>query len=216
MRDLKHSIRQLWRRPVFTLTAVLTLAIGIGVNAVAFTVVNGLLFKDSEIRSSSRSRPHRDDPRGDEGGNASVEDRRFIDATSGALDLAAEGALSVAWRHDETTETAWVLFVSSRYFSMVDAPADRRAPRRRARRDGRPTVVIGERFWRERLLSPPIAGLTLRLNNVDVSVSGVLPTTFRGPSGVYSPEVWLPLDGSLAVQHGCRRLRKRATRAGCS
>ena len=38
--DLKISIRQLWQRPVFTLTAVLTLAIGMGVNAVAFAVVN--------------------------------------------------------------------------------------------------------------------------------------------------------------------------------
>ena len=47
IQDLKHSIRQLWRRPAFTLTAVLTLAIGMGVNAVAFTVVNGLLFKGS-------------------------------------------------------------------------------------------------------------------------------------------------------------------------
>ena len=63
-------------------------------------------------------------PGGDEGGHASVEEyRRFADATRGALDVAAEGRLSVAWRHDGTTETAWVLFVSANYFSMVDAPA---------------------------------------------------------------------------------------------
>ena len=42
--DLRLVVRQLRRKPVFTATAVLTLAIGMGVNAVAFTVVNGFLF----------------------------------------------------------------------------------------------------------------------------------------------------------------------------
>ena len=47
LQDLKQSVRQLWRQPLFTLTAVLTLAIGMGVNAVAFSLVNGVLFKGS-------------------------------------------------------------------------------------------------------------------------------------------------------------------------
>jgi hypothetical protein len=51
MQDLKLSVRQLWQRPVFTLTAVLTLAIGMGVNAVAFTVINGVLFKGPAINA---------------------------------------------------------------------------------------------------------------------------------------------------------------------
>ena len=47
LQDLRHSSRELLRKPIFTATAVLTLAIGMGVNAVAFSVVNGLLFKGS-------------------------------------------------------------------------------------------------------------------------------------------------------------------------
>jgi predicted permease len=212
VRDLKHSIRQLWRRPVFTLTAVLTLAIGIGVNAVAFTVVNGLLFKDSEIRSSADLGRIATIPGGDESGYASVEEyRRFIDATGGALDLAAEGRLSVAWRHGETTETAWVLFVSSGYFSMVDAPAIARRVDVAPARDGRPTVVIGERFWRRKLDAASLAGLTLRLNNVDASVAGVIADSFTGPAGIYSPDVWLPLD-DLSLFNTSPALRKRDAR----
>ena len=45
LRDLVCAIRQFWRQPLFAACAVLTLAIGMGVNAVAFTVVNGVLFK---------------------------------------------------------------------------------------------------------------------------------------------------------------------------
>jgi predicted permease len=209
---LKHAIRQLWRRPIFTLTAVLTLAIGIGVNAVAFTVVNGLLFKDSEIRSSADLGRIATIPGGDESGYASVEEyRRFIDATSGALDLAAEGRLSVAWRHGETTETAWVLFVSSGYFSMVDAPAVAGRVTVAPALGGRPTVVIGERFWRRELNAVSLADLTLRLNNVDASVAGVIADSFTGPAGIYSPDVWLPLD-DLSLFNTSPALQKRDAR----
>jgi hypothetical protein len=42
---VKLAMRQGWRHPIFTIAAVLTLAIGMGVNTVAFAVVNGVLFK---------------------------------------------------------------------------------------------------------------------------------------------------------------------------
>jgi len=195
IQELKLSIRQLWRRPVFTLTAVLTLAIGIGVNAVAFTVVNGMLFKGSAISATDDVGRIATTPGGDESGDASLaEYQRFADATRGALDLAAEGRLSMAWRHEGMTETAWVLFVSSNYFSMVNARAIAGQVNVARAVDGVPSVVIGERFWRRTLNAASLAGLTLRLNDTDVSVAGVLPESFRGPAGLYSPDVWLPLD----------------------
>ncbi len=134
---------------------------------------------------------------------------RFADATRGALDLAAEGRLSVAWRHDGTTETAWVLFVVVELF-LDGRCAGRRRPRRgrHAGVDGAPSVVIGERFWRRKLNAASLAGLTLRLNNTDVSVAGVLPDSFTGPSGIYSPDVWLPLD-ELALFNTSPALQKR-------
>src|SRR3954462_489578 len=122
LQDLRLTVRQLSRRPVFALTAVLTLAIGIGVNAVAFTVVNGILFRGSPLSVAPDMGRIATLPAGDEEGNASFDEfQRFADATRGALELSAEGRLSLAWRHDGTTETAWVLFVSSNYFSMVGA-----------------------------------------------------------------------------------------------
>lgn len=193
--DLKHSARQLSRRPLFTLTAVLTLAIGIGVNAVAFTVVNGLLFKRPSVATAGDVGRIITTPGGGEGGLASIaEYQRFQDATLGALDLGAEGRLSMAWRHDGTTHTAWVLFVSPRYFPLLDPhPLAGRVVVARAS-SGPPSVVIGERFWRRHLNAASIAGLTLRLNDTTVNVTGVLPESFRGPAGLYAPDVWLSLD----------------------
>ncbi len=196
LQDLKHSLRQLWRRPAFTATAVFTLAIGIGVNAVAFSVVNGLLFR------SLATKTHPDvgrvllTPGGDEGGYGSLPDyRRYSAGTTDALDLAAEGRSTLAWRLGTGSKTAWVLFVTQNYFSMVSPQlVAGRALVAPASGPGAPAVVIGERFWRDELSSAPLADLTLRLNNLDVAVTGIMAASFTGPAGLYSPDVWLPLD----------------------
>jgi predicted permease len=203
----------LWRRPAFTLTAVLTLAIGIGVNAVAFTVVNGLLYKGSSaIRASSDMGRIATTPGGDEMGYASLaEYQHFAEATRGVLDLAAEGRLSVAWRHDGTTTAAHVLFVSPTYFSMVEVHAIAGQVTVSRAADGVPSVVVGERFWRRSLNAASLAGLTLQLNETTVRVAGVLPESFTGPAGLYSPDVWLPLD-DLGLFKTSAALQRRDSR----
>lgn len=207
--DAKLSFRQLCHRPLFTLTAVLTLAIGMGVNAIAFTVVNGLLFKGWAGNAADDLGRVATTPGGEESGYASLaEYDRFAEATRGALDLAAEGRLSVAWRHQGITETAWVLFVSANYFSIVDARAVAGRVKVARGAGGVPSAVIGERFWRRKLNGAPLAGLTLRLNDIDASVAGVLPESFRGPAGLYSPDVWLPLD-DLVLFKTSAALQKR-------
>ena len=118
----------------------------------------------------------------------------------------------MAWRHDGTTETAWVLLVSSNYFSMVHAPVIAGRLHVAAVPGGAPSVAIGERFWRQKLQSRSLAGLTLRLNNVDVTVSGVIPESFHGPAGIYSPDVWLPLEELRALRQPRRRLQARDAR----
>jgi len=193
--DVRLAIRQLRRRPWFTATAVITLAIGLGVNTVAFGVVNGLLirgFKGKTARDVGRIVTI---PGGDEGGYASMpEYERFAEAARDSLDIGAEGRESLAWRHDGITETAWVLFVSANYFSMVNATTIAGQLRVQHVADGPPSVVVGERFWRRKLGAAPLTGLTLVLNNTDVSVAGVIPVSFTGPAGIYSPDVWLPID----------------------
>ena len=211
MSDLRLSLRQLIRKPVFTATAVLTLGIGMGVNAVAFSVVNGLLFKGYALSGIPDTGRILTTPGGDENGNASIaEYERFKDATVSALDSAAEGRSSLAWKHDGASETAWVLYVSPRYFSLITPPVI--AGQIDVRRVGSSlSVVIGERFWREKLGSPSLAGLILRLNNIDVSVAGVIAETWTGPAGIYSPDIWLPID-DLDAFDAPAIMRQRDTR----
>jgi predicted permease len=212
LQDLRHSSRQLLRKPAFTATAVLTLAIGMGVNAVAFSVVNGLLFKGSATSGADGVFRIATSPLDDPERYASIpEFERFSEAVKGAATVAAEGRSTIAWRNDGRTETAWVLFVSSEYFSMVRPQV--RAGQVRVERRGAdlPVAMIGERFWREKLASRSLAGLTLRLNNVDVSVAGVMADAFTGPAGIYSPDIWLPLEDVAAFSTAVR-LQRRDTR----
>ncbi len=212
LNDLRIALRQLSRRPAFTATAVLTLAIGMGVNTVAFTVVNALLFKGSATSGHPDVGRVATTPGGDEGGYGSLPDyQRFADATRGTLELAAEGRASLAWRHDGASDTAWVLFVSPNYFSMMDVPLVAGQLTVSRANGGGPAVVIGERFWRDTLGAPSLAGLTLQLNDAEVNVAGVISGKFTGPAGIYSPDVWLPLD-DLALFGMPADLHARETR----
>ena len=60
--DLRYASRWLWRSPGFTVAAIVTIALGIGVNAGIFTVLNGLLFRD--IAGAGRARACVDLPDG--------------------------------------------------------------------------------------------------------------------------------------------------------
>jgi predicted permease len=212
LRDLREAVRQLRRRPIFSAAAVLTLAIGIGVNAVAFSVVNGIVLRGFATKAREGVGRIVTTPGSDESGNASLDEyARFAEATHGSLDLGAEGRLSMAWRHDGTTDTAWILAISPNYFSLVNAPAIAGELKVQRSSGGVPTVVVGERFWREKLSAASLSGMTLRLNNTDVSVAGIIGDAFTGPAGTYSPDVWIPLD-DLALFSPAESLQKRDTR----
>src|SRR5262245_56807670 len=90
--DLRLACRLIWQRPAFTAAAVLTLAIGMGVNTVAFTLVNGLVIRGPAMWARPDLGRILTTPGGDEAGNGSIADyERFAEATRGSLDLAAEG-----------------------------------------------------------------------------------------------------------------------------
>ena len=117
--DLRYAIRTLARRPGFTALAVLTLAIGIGVNTIAFGALNALLFKPFRfpgaetlgwVMTRSPGNPH---------GSTSWPD--YVELSRGVRTfegLAAEGRLPLSMRNSgEPAEQVGDTFVLRRVVS---------------------------------------------------------------------------------------------------
>ena len=193
--DLRYALRALRRRPGFAAGAVAALAVGMGVTTVGFSAINGIFLKGPAGRSAPGAGwiflgGARDTARG-----ASFADYEDLARRVPALaEVAAETRGPLAWQTADGPETLWALTVSRNYLRLLDAhPLAGRLFANRAAGEG-PSAIVSERFWRDRLGGAPLAGLTLRLNHVDVPVTGILPKSFRGPGGFYDPSVWVPLD----------------------
>jgi predicted permease len=206
MRDLVLDLRVVWRqlltKPLSSAVAVLTLALGLGVNTVAFTIVNGLLFKGPATAAREGVGRILTIPGGDEEGNASIaEFERFAAATRGAVDLAAEARVTMAWRHEGVATTVWALAITPNYFSTVTPQVLQGDIRVESRPHEMPTIVIGERFWRDALGARSLSGLSLQLNGIEMAVTGVMRESFNGPAGLYAPDVWVPLSAFDSANH---------------
>ena len=200
--DVRFATRALLARPGFSALAILTLAIGIGVNAVAFSALNGLLFKPFRfpgvdalgwVMTRSPGNPH---------ALSSVPDYEDLARSARSFaSLAAEGRMALSFHDGTRTRQVWGLIVSDNYLMTLGAttaigrvftPADRSTAEIPA--------VVSARFWTNELGGgDSIAGRTVTLNGHLVSIIGVIGDGFQGPGGLYEPDVWIPLDRAPAL-----------------
>lgn len=194
--DLRYAVRNIARRPGFAALAILTLAIGVGINTVAFTAVNGLLFHPLAFRDVDRlgwimlatpGNPH---------GQLSYTEFGELRRHARAFDtVAAQGRQPLALTSDGRADQIWALFVSADYFRALDTRAaiGRVIDASDASREDLAALVSHE-FWRTRLNGESIAGRTVTIANRTVTVVGVLPEGSPGAHGLFLPDVWLSLE----------------------
>src|SRR6186997_55171 len=200
--DLRYALRNIARRPGFASLAVLTLAVGIGVNTVAFSAVNALLFHPFVFKEVNRlgwimlataGNPHGELSRREF--DALARHARAFDA------LAVEGRLPLSLEVDGRAEQLWALLVSPDYFRALDTrPEAGRVLDAGDATRGDLVAVVSHRFFERRLGGGSLAGRTITIANRTVSIVGVLPDSFQGPGGVYAPDAWLALDQAPALR----------------
>src|SRR6266446_1048751 len=219
IQDTRHALRRLRKAPVFTITTVLTLALGIGATTSIFTLVHAVLLKSLPVASPGELYRLGKEPRCCYQGGYSQEKefslvsydlyRYLRDNTKGFSELAAFPAPEPQFgvRRSGSSEAAQSYpgeFVSGNYFSMFGI----RAYVGRAFADGDdqpnapPVAVMSYRLWQERYASDPsVIGSVFNLNDKPFTVVGITPPGFYGDSLRNTPpDLFLPLNTEPYVQ----------------
>lgn len=202
LQDLRYSLRRLARTPGFTLTAVLTLALGIGANTAIFSTVNALLLRPYPFPTLDRLMLLREaDPSRPGDDRAAPADYFDLRAQSRAFSGIAAFRFGDFNLGDESGSGAVEGYrVTPNLFQMIGArPLMGRTLASDDAEDGRDLVaVISHNTWQERFASDPsVVGKTVRLNGRSTYIVGVMPAGFHYPLGA---EVWVPLTFTSAEQ----------------
>ncbi|MFL5579604.1 MAG: ABC transporter permease [Gemmatimonadaceae bacterium] len=182
--DLRYALRQLARTPGFTIVAVLSLALGIGANTTIFSVVNAVLLRPPPFRDPERVvTVHATDARGRGFHSFSWLDYAdYRDRTRALAGLAAYRTLALQIEGDETGSSPIGELVSGDFFEVVGTPAALGRTFRAADGDA-PVVVISDALWRRRFgADPGVPGRALVVNGQPLTVVGVMPPEFTGPT----------------------------------
>jgi len=200
VQDLMYGLRQLGKNPGFTAVAVITLALGISVNATMFSLVSAFLLRRPPVHEPDRvvvisaidpaQRFHAD--------ASTVSIPNYLawrDGTDVFTEIAASydyrtTSLTVG-RHSETLDSAAVTLT---YFGLLGVtpelgrsfqPGDDKTGQEHV-------VVLSHQLWEQRFGSnPQIVGSTVRLDRETYTVIGVMPAKFNLMG--YIPQLWTPL-----------------------
>jgi len=188
--DVRYGLRTFRRTPAFTSVAVVTLALGIGLNTGIFSVVNAVLFRDlsapgaRELVSVSQSVQGVPELAGQEV-FSTAEYLAYRDRTETLSGVAAyANARGEAALGGDTPRKVLGVLVSCNYFTVLRQPPA--LGRAFAPRDCEPgadlVVVLSHELWRAAFAADPrIVGRTIQLNRQRATVAGVAAAgTYNG------------------------------------
>ena len=209
MQDFRYALRQMRKSPAFFLVVVLTLGLGIGANTAIFSMVDWLVLRTlpiahpEEMHFLAFSRP---------GEHSEVEfsypefldiQKQTTDVFSGLTPfifggLAGEQNSQSGLTADGTTQAVQTAYVGGDFFSVMGlTPA---AGRFILSSEGKavgadPVVVLSYSYWQNRFSADPaIIGKAVSINGHPVTIIGVAPKGFLGPTPILETQAYLPLS----------------------
>jgi predicted permease len=196
--DIRYGLRILRKSPGFTAVAVLSLALGIGINTAVFSLINAVLLRTLPVKNPEQLVVfnHRNDI-----SYPMYQDLR--DGNTVLSGLLCRFTIPASMSADGQTERITAELVSGNYFQVLRVkpligrtltPDDARLP------GAQPVVVLSNGFWRRRFGSDPgIVGKTIRLDGHPMTVVGITPAGFQGTEVGVSPDVRVPVTMSRAM-----------------
>jgi macrolide transport system ATP-binding/permease protein len=217
--DLRFGLRMLLKNPGFTLVAVLTLALGIGVNTALFTLFNAIALRPLPVKDPENIvKVYRKElgksPRSFHGSGATLsypEYTGYRDNTRVFSGLTAYAGYPLTMGGAEAEGISGVV-VAENYFSVLGAemalgrtftPEECRTP------GASPVVVLSHRFWERRFgADAGMIGKTVILNRQPYTVVGVTARDFNGAE-LFAPDLWVPITMQAQVMPGRDYLRQQ-------
>jgi len=216
--DVRYAIRALARNPVFALTVIGVLTLGIGLNAAVFTMLKSMALSPiAGVDGSSRLAVIFGETRAGRGVALSYADYQYLrDHDRAFSGLFGTSAFKPTFGRGRGARPVWGELVTGNYFQILGVraargrtllPSDETAPGRH------PVVVISDGLWRRDFgADPEIVGKTLELNNYPLTVIGVADPAFHGTTVVYDVEVYVSV--MMAPDLGFRFGSQQTTASG--
>ena len=208
VQDVRYALRQLRKSPAFTLTVIVTLALGIGANAAVFTLFDQVLLRMLPVEKPKEL--VRFEWKGAFSGSASsfggddhnyfsypmYKDLRDQNKVFQGMLAADRTGVGVSWRNQAENEDAEV--VTGNYFQLLGLkPAVGRLLTQQddTAKNANPVVVLSYDYWRTRFVaSRDVVGQTVLINGHPFTILGVAPEHFDSAIGGYKPGVFVPVS----------------------
>ncbi len=205
LQDVRVSFRTLIKTPNFTIVAVLTLALGIGANAVVFGVMNALILKPLNLPGAqSLMMIERAQGKEDSSPMQSYPDYRDLRDRNQSLDgVVAYDMQPAALDTGGNPSRVWLNEASGNYFDVLGVQpylgrffhsSDEHGP------NSAPYIVLSYGYWQSHFNGDTsVPGRIVRLNKHPFTILGVAPPQFRGIELYFSPAFWVPIVNTEQV-----------------
>ena len=202
--DLRLALRGLRRSPLFTIVAVLSLALGIGANTAIFTLIDQILLRKLPVRAPDElvMLYQQGSHNGSNMGTRMHSYPLYQDLQQKAEPLAevlCRRLVPASVSVDNQTERVEAEMVSGNYFTMLGVqPAVGRVFNSEEDDQvyqGHPVVVLGYDYWVTRFARDPgVVGKTIRVNNSPMTIVGVSAAGFAGLDPAQAPQIRVPIQ----------------------
>ena len=200
LQDLQYALRTLLKRPAFTVVAVGSLALGIGVNATVFSWVERILLNQMPGVPNGRELVSIKTvaTNGDLLDSSFLDFRDFRDQAKTLSGVIAFKQRPLYLGDPPHVERVWSEMVSGNFFDVLKVkPVLGRTfstEEQAERPGGSPVAVISETLWRRRFQADPnIVGRVIKLNQKAFTIIGVTPAVFPGTVNGLNFDLWVPL-----------------------
>ncbi len=193
--DLRFALRQLFKSPGFTLLAVITLTLGIGLNTAIFSLINDLFLRGLPFKEPGRVVHIYSSDKGRGLDQIALSAPRFMHYREGQTlfdGFAGENGIAATLTGLGDPVQIPAFRVTSNYFDVLGVHPIRGRNFLPQEEEGADVAMVSENFWRKRLGGDPnVLGRAVNLDGTAHTIVGVLPNmpvSWVGPNG---NEVWM-------------------------